>query len=340
MKIVMLNQVQNDTMVFQALPRYNNILIMAFVIKKSEVVKNFPRRDPDSHKGQNGRVLVIGGSIHYFGAPILAGLGAFGCGADLVYLLVPECNFEVSRNYYPDFIVRKYPGNFINGRTMDVLPELLQKDAQLRLGSNPVAEQRLGLKADCILIGPGVSEEPESLRAITRIIQKAECPVVLDAEAIPAIAQFGLPDAASSLGAAQTQPRFTITPNRAEMDEITQGALPDDPEEEMRIVEDFAKKWNVNILLKKPRALVVSPSLPTRFNETGNAGMTVGGSGDVLAGAVASLIAQKAPPYEACQCAAYFLGAAGDNLYRQKGYGFTATDLALELPYTIRSIVD
>ncbi|MBI5412820.1 NAD(P)H-hydrate dehydratase [Candidatus Peregrinibacteria bacterium] len=312
---------------------------MPSVIKKSDVVKNFPRRDPDSHKGQNGRVLVIGGSIHYFGAPILAGLGAFGCGADLVYLLVPECNFEVSRSYYPDFIVRKYAGNFINSRTMDVLPELLQKDAPRQAGrSNAVAESRLGLKIDCILIGPGVSEELESLRVITRIIEKAECPVVLDAEAIPAIAQFGLPvpDADGKL----PQPRFTITPNRAEMDEITEGALPEDPEEELRVVEDFAKKWNVNILLKKPRALIVSPDLPTRLNETGNAGMTVGGSGDVLAGVVASLIAQKLRPYEACQCAAYFLGAAGDNLYRQKGYAFTATDLALELPYTIHSIVD
>lgn len=292
---------------------------MASTIKKSEVFKNFPRRDPDSHKGQNGRVLVIGGSIHYFGAPILAGLGAFGCGADLVYLLVPECNFEVSRSYYPDFIVRKYTGNFINSRTMDVLPELLQK-------------------VDCILIGPGVSEELESLRVITRIIEKAQCPVVLDAEAIPAIAQFGLP--VPDVDGKLPQPRFTITPNRTEMDEITEGALPDDPEEELRVIEDFAKKWNVNILLKKSRALIVSPDLPTRLNETGNAGMTVGGSGDVLAGVVASLIAQKLRPYEACQCAAYLLGAAGDNLYKQKGYAFTATDLALELPYTIHSIVN
>lgn len=287
---------------------------MSNVIKKSEVIKLFPRRDPNSHKGQNGRVLIIGGSLDYFGAPILAGLGAYGSGADLVYLLVPECNFDVSRSFYPDFIVRKYPGNFVNSRTLDAATELLAK-------------------VDCVLIGPGVSEDPESLRVITRMIQKAECQVVLDAEAIPAIAELGLPSQENQ------EPRFTITPNRAEMDEITEGTLPHDLEEEARVVEDFAKKWNVTILLKKPQDVIAAPGKPLRFNETGNAGMTVGGSGDVLSGCVASLIAQHIAPYEACLCAAYLLGAAGDNLFRQKGFHYIATDLALELPYTIHNVL-
>jgi NAD(P)H-hydrate epimerase len=124
------------------------------------------------------------------------------------------------------------------------------------------------------------------------------------------------------------------------MDEITEGTLPHDPEEEAHVVEDFAKKWNVTILLKKPQDIIVSPGQPTRFNETGNAGMTMGGSGDVLSGCVASLIAQHVAPYEACMCAAYLLGAAGDNLFRQKGFNYIATDLALELPYTIHSVID
>lgn len=289
---------------------------MSNVIKKSEVAKLFPRRDPNSHKGQNGRVLIIGGSLDYFGAPILAALGAYGSGADLVYLLVPECNFDVTRSFYPDFIVRKYLGNYVNGRTLDIANELLSK-------------------MDCVLIGPGVSEDPESLRVITRIIQKTACQVVLDAEAIPALAQLGLPSGSNE----PTVPRFTITPNRAEMDEITEGTLPSDPEEEARVVEDFAKKWGVTILLKKPQDVIASPGQLLRFNQTGNAGMTVGGSGDVLSGCVASFIAQHIAPYEACMCAAFLLGVAGENLFRQKGYNYIATDLALELPYTIHGVV-
>lgn len=290
---------------------------MTETIKKSEIVKIFPRRDPNSHKGQNGRVLIIGGSLYYFGAPILAGLGALWSGSDLVYLLVPECNFEVSRSFYPDFIVRKYAGNFVNTHTIDVAMELTPK-------------------VDCILIGPGVSEDPEGLRVITRIIQKTDCSLVLDAEAIPAIAQLGLIGGTADF---QLANRITITPNRAELDELTEGVLPDDFNEQMRISEDFAQKWGVTILLKTPHDIIASPGQQTRVNETGNAGMTVGGSGDVLAGFVASLIAQRVSPYEACQCAAYLLGTAGDALYRQKGYNYIATDLAIELPYVIKNIV-
>lgn len=288
-------------------------------IKKSEVTKLFPRRDAHSHKGQNGRVLIIGGSLDYFGAPILAGLGALNSGADLVHLLVPECNFEVSRSFYPDFIVRKYPGNFLNSRAVDIAADMLAK-------------------TDCVLIGPGISEDPESLRVITRIIQKSACPVVLDAEAIPAIAQSGLPNNVS-LSLSKTTARLVITPNRAEMDEITEGKLPDDPDEEAKLVEDFANRWGVTILLKKPQDLITAPGKPLRINETGNAGMTVGGSGDVLSGFVASLIAQGMESYDACICAAFLFGLTGDNLFRQKAYNFTATDLALELPYTIKNTI-
>lgn len=287
-------------------------------IKKSEVIKMFPRRDPFSHKGQNGRLLIIGGSIDYFGAPVLAGLGALNSGCDLVYLLVPECNFEVSRSFYPDLIVRKYVGNYVNTRTIDAATGLLPK-------------------VDCLLIGPGVSEDPESARVIARIIQKSNCPVVLDAEAIPAIAHLGL---LSPELKPVNLPSITITPNRAEMDEITQGILPEDPVEEERITEDFAKKWGVTILLKKPHAIIASPDYETRENHTGNAGMTVGGSGDVLSGFVSSLIARRTIPYDACICASFLLGTTGDALYKQKGYNFTATDLTLELPYTIHGTVD
>lgn len=254
----------------------------------------------------------------YFGAPILSGLAALGSGADLVYLLVPECNFEVSRSFYPDFIVRKYPGNFINSRTVESASELLPN-------------------IDSVLIGPGISEDPESMRAITRIIQKSQCQIVLDAEAIPAIAQLGL---ISGESVSAFENRLTITPHMKEMDELIEGSLPENYEELINTVGEFAKKWGITILLKNPLGdIVASPDQTTKINKTGNPGMTVGGSGDVLAGAVASLIAQHSLPYEACQCAAFWVGQSGDNLYKQKGYNFMATDIALELPYTIHDTI-
>ena len=293
---------------------------MSSVIKKSEVVKIFPRRDPSSHKGDNGRVLIIGGSINYFGAPVLAGLGALNSGADLVYLLVPECNFDVSRSFYPDFIVRKYPGNFLNSRVLDNISELLDN-------------------VDAVLIGPGLAEETEILRTVTLIIKKAKCPVILDAEAIPAIAQLGL--IGDKTGHHENLPEIIITPHRNEMNELLEGeTLPENIEQQIKAVEDFAKKWNVTVLLKGHTDIIASPNRETRTNLTGNAGMTVGGSGDVLAGFVTSLIAQHARPYEACKCSAFLMGLAGDNLYKSKGYNFIATDLAQELPYTIYSVIN
>ncbi|MEK7172154.1 MAG: NAD(P)H-hydrate dehydratase [Patescibacteria group bacterium] len=293
---------------------------MSSVIKKSEVAKIFPHRNPKSHKGDNGRVLIIGGSVNYFGAPVLAGLGALNSGADLVYLLVPECNFDVSRSFYPDFIVRKYPGNFLNSRVLDNISELLDK-------------------VDAVLIGPGLSEEVEILRTVTLIIKKAKCPIILDAEAIPAIAQLGL--IGDKTGYHENLPEIIITPHRNEMNELLEGeTLPEDTEEQIKAVEDFAKKWNVTVLLKGHMDIIASPNRETRANLTGNAGMTVGGSGDVLAGFVTSLIAQHARPYEACKCSAFLMGLAGDNLYKSKGYNFIATDLAQELPYTIYSVIN
>lgn len=285
------------------------------MIKKSEIAKIFPRRDSNSHKGDNGRVLIIGGSINYFGAPILAGLGALNSGADLVYLLVPECNFEVTRSFYPDFIVRKYPGNFLNSRIFDHIDELLNK-------------------TDSVLIGPGVSEEPDIINVVARIVKRAKCPIVLDAEAIPAIAQLGLAGSKPELS------EIIITPHRGEMNELLEGeTLTENPEEQMELLEDFSKKWGVTILLKGHKDIIASPDKETRVNETGNAGMTVGGSGDVLAGFTASLITQHTQPYDACICSAFLMGLTGDNLYKSKGYNFIATDLALELPYTIHSVL-
>lgn len=289
---------------------------MSNVIKKSEISKIYPSRNPDSRKGENGRVLIIGGSLNYFGAPILAGLGALYSGADLVYLLVPECNFEVTRSFYPDFIVRKYLGNHINTRTIDQAVELMPK-------------------VNAMLIGPGVTEDPEILRVITRLVEKTTCPVVLDAEAIPSIAHMELLQKHN----AELANKITITPHRGEMDELIEGPLPDDLDEEIKTVENFANKWGVTVLLKSPRDVIAAPNQPTRTNETGNAGMTVGGSGDVLAGFVTSLIAQHIPSYDACKCAAFLFGLTGDNLLQQKGYNFIATDLALELPYTIKSVI-
>ena len=95
----------------------------------------------------------------------------------------------------------------------------------------------------------------------------------------------------------------------------------------------------INILLKSPTDIIASQEGNIVLNKTGNAGLTVGGTGDVLAGVITSLIAQKADPYTACQIAAFIVGYTGDFLYKQKDYCFSATDVALEMPFIIKSIL-
>lgn len=282
------------------------------LIKKSEIAKLLPSRRSDSHKGENGRLLIIGGSIEFFGAPILSALAALNSGADLVHLLVPECNFDVSRTFYPDFIIRRYPGTHINSRTYDAALEILDK-------------------FDAILIGPGMGADAESVRVVARILQKARCPVVLDAEAIQAVAHLGLPTENETA-------RFTITPHSGEISQFISSPLPQDVQSRCELMQELAQQWRMTILLKGQFDVISSCDKTTRVNETGNPGMTVGGTGDVLAGCVASLIAQHVDPYDACLTAAFAVGTAGDSAAKSKGFHFTASDVAHELPFTFKTL--
>lgn len=289
-------------------------------IRKIDLKKFLPHRELESHKGQNGRVLVIGGSKQYFGAPILAGLGALYSGSDLVYLLVPSINFDVSRNYYPDFIVRQYQGEYINKNTLIELRELLPK-------------------IDTVLIGPGITESPEIIECISIMLHEIETyqeqtpTIVLDAEAIGALAHIAhtLP-LRNSLAK-----RIIITPNKHEFDLLIEEELPASAYEQAFLAQQYANNWGISMLVKSATDIIVCPGQQSILNDTGNPGMTVGGTGDVLAGVVASFMAQKCKPFDAACAAAYCLGVAGDLLEKSKGFNYSATDVALELPYVIKS---
>ncbi len=289
-------------------------------LKKSETLSHFPKRRSDSHKGDNGRVLIVGGSIDYYGAPILSALGALKSGADLVYLIVPECNFEVTRSLYPDFIVRSYPGNYFS---MQAIPMVLD----------------LAKRCDAILVGPGMGmtpdEHPETATALDALIPQLTIPTVLDSVAL------------MSLRRIHTFPlnqELIITPHLNEFQRLTDKPfLERDPqqlmEKKLRYCQNLALDLQIHILLKGPQDLIVSTRGEAALNSTGNAGMTVGGSGDVLAGFLVSLIARGVPMFEAAKLAAYIFGLCGDRLKKSRGYTFSATDLANEVSYTIADLV-
>ncbi|KKP40528.1 MAG: YjeF-like protein family sugar kinase [Candidatus Peregrinibacteria bacterium GW2011_GWF2_33_10] len=278
------------------------------ILSKYDIRKIFPYRNLDSHKGDNGRVCIIGGSIEYYGAPIFAGLGAVHSGADLVYIFVPESNFDCSRSFYPDFIVRSFAGEFL---TEDSLLKILE----------------LANKCDVVLVGPGLSDKPDTIKALRKFIPQIKTPVILDADALKVIHDIKLPY------------RTLLTPHHKEFEMISGYELTSSMEDNINAVQKIASALKAQIILKGQVDIIAKDNGEYKINKTGSPGMTVGGSGDVLAGFIAGIVAQGATLFEASCFATFCLGTAAEVLETQKGYAFSATDLALEIPYAMKKVV-
>lgn len=279
-------------------------------IKSKTISSLLKTRNLDSHKGDNGHVLIIGGSLEYFGAAILSAIGAFRSGADLVTLFVPECNFEATRSYYPDFIVRKYPGEFLSERYVENILDYAKK-------------------CDSIVIGPGLGNAEKTMEACLEIVKNAHLPTVIDAGAISVlkkIERFPLPQS------------IVITPHKNEFRNLVDRDIEIDENDSKSIVflRSIAMDLSLNILLKGNPDYCVSEDGDVILNDSGNAGMTVGGTGDMLAGVVGSFLAQKYEAYEAVQLGAYFFGKAGDNAFKEYGNGLMASDLGIEIAKEIK----
>jgi len=279
-------------------------------IKKSDMRKLLPKRSAVSHKGQNGRVMIVGGSIDYYGAPILASLAAVYSGADLVYLFVPECNFENARSMYPDFIVRKFPGEYLTERAASGIIDF-------------------GKKCDSILIGPGLSKNEGAIEGATEIVRNLHIPTVLDADAIRVL---------KNIKKFPLQQPVVITPHSNEFRNLVDREITVKVEDTKSIIllRSISMDLHISVLLKGPRDYVSSEEGEVMVNTTGNAGMTIGGSGDVLAGCSASFMAQGVEGYDAARAAAFVTGTAGDLLFKEKGASFSASDIAFKLPYAIK----
>ena len=258
----------------------------------------YPVPKAASHKGQNGRLLVIAGGP-YTGAPALVGFGALGIGVDLVHIATPALAATVVASYSPTFIVHPLVGH-----------RLLREDLRQIL--------ELTSRVDAIAMGPGLGDVDGTLEAVREVVRSVQLPMVLDADAIKAVAS----DPKCLAGK-----RAVITPHSREFQVLTGKSLPDAPENRAEIVRGAAKAVGVTILLKGA-VDIVTDGTRLKFNYTGNPGMTVGGTGDVLCGVTAGLIAKGMSPYDAARLAAFTNGAAGDLAFQDKSYGLTSVDVA------------
>lgn len=255
------------------------------------------KRNPHSHKGENGKVMIIGGSEIFYGAPILCALGAEASGVDLVFPFIPRNIFQTAQNHSLNFILNSFHEKHLS--TKDIEPILKQSE-----------------EVDAIAIGPGLSENKETIQTIKELFLKLEIPVVIDASAI----LFN-----------HTFPKKSIlTPHRGEFEKLTG----DKPTEQN--VQKWSKNLGVTILCKGPTDIIASEK-KLITNESGNALMTVGGTGDVLSGLVVGLIAQKIEAMEACHLATQALGNAAEKLSHHQA-SLKAVDLIDRIPKILKTL--
>jgi hydroxyethylthiazole kinase-like uncharacterized protein yjeF len=264
---------------------------------------------PVPEKNHNGIVLIIGGGP-YIGAPALSGLAALRTGVDLVYIATPKRSWESVATFSPNFIVKDLHDDML---TRNDIPEI---------------EELLG-KCTAVILGPGLGTAKETEETIAPLVQRIiaeKKPLVLDADAIKPVGE--------NLSIIRNSPTV-VTPHVGEFKKLTGITLSQDIDTRINTVNDWADKIGVTIFLKG-YIDVLSDGKHIKQNKVHNEAMTVGGTGDVLAGVIGALLSKNVTLYNAVRIAAFLNGEAGNEAFRKKSYGLLATDIIDEIPTILK----
>jgi len=265
-------------------------------------------RPSESHKGDFGRLLVIGGSETFSGAPAYVALAALRTGVDLAYVAAPEKTAYAIASMSPDLITIKLEGTHLNVGNVSALKTYIEA-------------------ANAIALGPGLglhSETREAVKAVIEAVESAAKPLLLDADGLKAFAEFKK----------KLNVPLVLTPHAGEYAILTGKKLPEGLKEKISEVQKTAAELGAIVLLKGP-VDIISDEKRFKLNFTGNPGMTVGGTGDVLSGIVGAFLAQQIDPFEAAVAGAFVNGAAGDFVFEEKGCHMVSTDLIQRIPHVL-----
>ena len=274
-------------------------------------------RDSSSHKGNNGRLLVIGGSKDYSGAPAIAGMAAIGAGADLVYVASPQNAAEAIKSTSPDLIVKSLEGDKLSLKHYDEILSLVDN-------------------VDSVLIGPGAGIDEDTSKLFNILVTKIKKPIVLDADALKQV----------ELSLIKNREDIILTPHifefksffkvendlKLDIDSYDFSKVDENITEFQKIIRQIKG----TVVVKGKYDLILSGN-KFKINKSGNAGMTVGGTGDALAGISASLLSQGLSSFDSASLATFINGLAGDEAYNIKGNGFSATDLVSYIGSVIKN---
>lgn len=288
----------------------------AAYFEREDAIKKLPERRPDGNKGTFGKVLLIAGSRDMCGACILAGSSIFKAGAGMVKIIAPECNREILQSSLPEAMLYSYEDM--------PKPDQLQKDLEW---------------ADVAVIGPGIGIGAAA-RFMTRYcLERSEIPMVLDADALNLI---GREQELAELLAHQNGERIVLTPHPGELVRILGTDMESYWSDRMEVIREALDKYNCILAAKDAVTITAGKNAKELLiNTSGNDGMAVAGSGDVLTGIIGGLIAQKMPCFEAAGLGVYLHGLAGEEACRVNGrYGMTAADIVKQLPRVMGTVTD
>jgi len=274
-----------------------------------ELFVYYPRPAKKSHKGDNGIVLIIGGGP-YIGAPALSGLAALRTGVDLVYIATPKRAWESVAAFSPNFIVKDLHDDMLTKNDIPSIEVLLSK-------------------CTAVVLGPGLGAAKETEEAIIPLVRRIiaeKKPLVLDADAIKPVGE-NLPIIKNST--------TVVTPHVGEFKKLTGITLSQDVDTRINAVKDWAEKIGITIFLKG-YIDVLSDGKNVKQNKVHNEAMTVGGTGDVLAGIIGALLSKGVKPFNAVRIAAFLNGEAGNEAFQKKSYGLIATDIVDEIPTVLK----
>jgi hydroxyethylthiazole kinase-like uncharacterized protein yjeF len=285
------------------------------LVEEADVRSMLPRRSPETHKRRSGVVLVVAGSRRMTGAPRLVADGAYRAGAGLVTVAVPEGILRVVQAGLPEAVFLPLPEG----------PEGSVAEA----GWGVLAEglERFG----AVALGPGLSTDGDTPAFVRRLVSSSSIPVVVDADGINAfvgrVGELGARDAPA-----------VITPHTGELSRLFQVSADDLAADRVGMARKAAAETDAVMVLKGSRSVLASPDGRTRINPTGTSALATGGTGDVLTGAVATMLARGLEPLDAATAATYVHGVAGRIAGDRMGEGATSAAVARALPAALRRL--
>ena len=282
--------------------------LVATKLTKELVEAFIPSRDNNSKKGDNGKVLIVGGSYIYHGAPVLSSLAALRSGSDLVYTCVPKINVFSTRSISPDLIVIPMADSKLTRGTVNKM-----------LGQIPV-------DIDSTSIGMGLAiQDVEAIKLLVKSLLDRNVRISLDAsslikEILPIIEGQNV----------------VVTPHLGEFKRLFGESIENDSNARLSTCEKFAKKHSLTILLKGQKDIITNGDI-SYTNSTNSPCMTVGGTGDVLSGLVAGFLSRNKNVIESASAATFVNGAVGELLQKEVGNHILASDLISKLPTILNS---